>query len=154
MCQSAGATQGGRIALRHGPIADVLAVVVGAQAIGLILATRSFISPQTILTLLDGGNQVPVGQIRKGVTAVQTADVLEENEMLTMRAMECFHVVPSFMRRLLRSSPTSKLILDFEVHGRPRGPVAHSSQDSRLRMACARLRKGTVQTANRFFANK
>jgi hypothetical protein len=80
--------------LRHRPVAHVLPVVVGTQAVSLILATRPLIAPQAILALLDGGHKIAIGQVRKRVAAVQTTDVLEENEMLTMRAMEGFHVAP------------------------------------------------------------
>src|SRR5882757_4179388 len=125
MGQTAGAAQSLRVALRHGPVTDILTVVVGAQAIGLILATRSFIAPQPILTLLNGGHEVPVRQVGKRVAAVETADVLEENEMLTMCAMKGFHSAPAV-----------------RGHGLPRGPVAPRSQDSRLRtileLACGR----------------
>ena len=67
-------------------------VVVGTQAIGLIPATRPLVAPQPILTLLNGGHEVPVGQVRKRMAAVETADVFEENEMLAVGAMKGFHV--------------------------------------------------------------
>jgi hypothetical protein len=96
MRQPAGAAERFRIILRHGPVADVLTVVVATQAIGLILATRSFIAPQAILILLNCSHEVPVGQVGKRVAAVETADILEENEMLAMCAMKGLHVAPRF----------------------------------------------------------
>jgi hypothetical protein len=43
---------------------------------------------------LNRRDQIAVGQIGERMAAVQTADVLEENEMLTMGAVEGFHISP------------------------------------------------------------
>ncbi len=94
VCQPAGAAEGLRIALRHRPVAHVFPVIVRTQAIGLILATGSLVAPQAILIPLDGGHEVPVGQVRKRMAAIQATDVFEENETLTMRAMKGFHGAP------------------------------------------------------------
>jgi hypothetical protein len=98
MGQPTRAAQGLWILLGYGPIADILPVVVGTQPIRLILATRSLVAPQPILTLLHSGYQVAVRQIGKRVAAVEAADVFKENEMLAMGAMKGFHVASYFKR--------------------------------------------------------
>lgn len=78
--------------MRHCPVADILAIVVGTQAIGLILPARSLISPQAVLALLHGGHQIPVGQIRERMPAIEAVDILEKNQVLTMCAVESFQI--------------------------------------------------------------
>jgi hypothetical protein len=135
MGQAAGATQSLRVALRYCPIADVLAVVVGTQAIRLVLAARSLIAPQTVVTVLHGGHEVPVGQVGQRVAAVEAADVLEEHQMLTMCAMKGFHLAPGSDPR---ASP------------RPGWPaLARLAPENEPNS----LPQGTVQTANRFIGN-
>jgi hypothetical protein len=92
MGQLASAAQRLRIVLRHSPIADVLPVIVGAQPVGLLQSTQPLTAPQTIRPLLDGGHQIPVGQVGERAPAIQTADVFKENQMLTVSTVESFHV--------------------------------------------------------------
>jgi hypothetical protein len=93
MGQPAGPAQSLRIALRHGPIAHVLPVIVGAQPVCLLLAARSLVPPQAIVSLLEGRHQIPVGQVGERLPAIQTAHVFEENQVLAVSAVESFHVL-------------------------------------------------------------
>ena len=143
MGQAAGAAQGLRIALRHGPIANVLPVVVGTQPVGLLLAAGSFIPPQLIRTLLDGGHQVAVGQVGERASAIQAADVFEENQVLTVGAVESFHGFG--LRALLKAqfdrnaaSPAP------DIPWRPAGPAPDFSWTARHQPATELLTRQTV----------
>jgi hypothetical protein len=78
------------------PVADVFPVVVGAQSIRLVPAAGPLITPQPVLCLLNRRHERAIRQVCKRMSAIETVDILEENQMLAVSAVKGFHIGPKF----------------------------------------------------------
>jgi hypothetical protein len=91
--QAAGLAERLGVIGRHRPVAHVLAIVVGAQAIRARLG-RARAPPRVTAGGLERAHVADVGQVRERVAAGHAADVLEEDELLAAIAVEDAHGDP------------------------------------------------------------
>jgi hypothetical protein len=91
LVQPARAAKIAGIAGRHGPVADTHAVVIRAQPIACRFRIFQFRSPHSVIALGQCRHEAAVGQEGERAVAVETAYILEENQILAMGTVKCFH---------------------------------------------------------------